>query len=90
MGELYQHREKLWQSSAIEKLVTRSRLDQKATDLLLDKTTMVIVDGINSYALALLQKDTRPHVWLPKEAVMPNLGNTEQEMALDLVTSTAQ
>lgn len=60
-----------------EKVVTRSGQDQAAITLIEEKTTHVEVDGV----LLLLHKADRPLLLALKEAVMPNLWNTEQQLA---------
>ncbi|KAJ8364831.1 hypothetical protein SKAU_G00136620 [Synaphobranchus kaupii] len=57
--DLHQNVEKLWQLDILpfrrEKLITRSRQDQEALNILEARTTIVMVDGVNRYATPLLR-----------------------------------
>lgn len=64
-AELKQNMEKLWQVDTLpfrnEKLITRSKQDNEAIDLLNAKTIRVNVDGIDHYATPVLRKKMYPH-----------------------------
>ena len=83
-AELMKNVEKLWQVDVLpyvnEKHVVRSKQDQRAVQLLEDKTIRVDVGGIQHYATPLLRADdTKFHA--PKEAVLPTLKRTEKHLA---------
>ncbi|KAL0191695.1 hypothetical protein M9458_014393, partial [Cirrhinus mrigala] len=83
-SDLFAHVERLWQMDVVpchsEKVVTRSRLDQEAIQLLQEKTTRVEVDGIMRYATPLLRVKNMPHLTMPKEAVLPQLRSVERKL----------
>lgn len=86
-SELLKHVERLWQVDTLpfrsEKLVTRSRQDQDAIDLLEARTTRIEIDGVFRYATPLLRKRDMPSLQAPKEAVLPSLRSTERRLARD-------
>ncbi|XP_035235202.1 uncharacterized protein LOC118206521 [Anguilla anguilla] len=86
-AELFRQVERLWQLDTLpfksERLVTRSRQDKYAVDLLETDTTRVEVDGVHRYATPLLRVQTMPKLQVPKEVVMKNLRNTEKRLAQD-------
>lgn len=86
-AELLSHVEKLWQLDTLpyrsERLITRSREDLEAVRILEDKTTRVMVDGVNRYATPLLWKQDFPPLHAPKEAVLPQLRGTEKRLVKD-------
>ena len=86
-AELLQHVEKLWQLDVLpyrsEKLVSRSRQDKEAIDLLEERTVRMEVDGIQRYATPLLRVKNMPKLQAPKEAVLALLRNTERRLAKD-------
>lgn len=86
-NELFKHVQKLWQLDVLpyrnEKLVTRSKQDQEAIDLLESKTTRIDVNGIKSYATPLLGLRNMLKLQATKEAVMANLCSTENRLMRD-------
>ncbi len=89
MEELFRNVERLWQGDAIphknERLTVRSKQDQMAMDLLQDRTTRAMVDGVNRYATPLLRKADMPHLHATMDSVMPNLRSTERRLSKDPV-----
>lgn len=87
VSELMKHVEKLWQVDTVpfrsEKLVTRSRQDQEAINILETKTIRVEVDSILRYATPLLRRRDMPLLQATKEAVMPSLRSVERRLARD-------
>ncbi len=83
-SDLFAHVERLWQMDVVpyhsEKVVTRSKRDQEAIQLLQEKTTRVEVDGIMRYATPLLRVKSMPHLTMPKEAVLPQLRSVERKL----------
>ncbi len=63
-----------------ENVVTRSKRDQEAIQLLQEKTTRVEVDGIMRYATPLLRVKSMPHLTMPKEAILPQLRSVERKL----------
>ncbi|XP_034559382.1 uncharacterized protein LOC117827042 isoform X1 [Notolabrus celidotus] len=80
--DLKQHVEKLWQVDTLpfrnEKLITRSKQDQEAINLLNAKTTRLHIDGAERYATPLL-KTAPPELKAPYESVMPLLRRSERK-----------
>lgn len=83
-AELFRHVERLWQLDTqpywSKKLVTRSKQDQEALDLLEAKTLHVEVGGVQRYATPLLRVKQMPRLQAPKEAVLANLRSTERRL----------
>lgn len=82
--ELLRNVERLWQMDTLpysEKVVTRSKEDQRALTLLRTATTRVAVDGVSRYATPLLRRTTDIALHAPKEAVLPRLRSTERKLA---------
>ncbi|KAJ8395307.1 hypothetical protein AAFF_G00032920 [Aldrovandia affinis] len=73
-AELFKQVEKLWQLDTLpyrsERLVTRSRRDEEATNLLEAKTTRVEVEGVLRYATPLLRVSNMPTLTAPPEAAL--------------------
>lgn len=92
-AELFNQVEKLWQLDTLpyrnEKLVTRSRRDQEAMNLLEAKTRRVEVDGVLRYATPLLRVSNMPILTAPPEAVLPSLRSTEKRLGRDPVKAQA-
>ncbi|KAJ8017149.1 hypothetical protein DPEC_G00014760 [Dallia pectoralis] len=92
-SELFRQVERLWQLDVLpyksEKIVTRSRQDQEAIDLLETKTTREEVDGVLRYATPLLRKKDMPLFQTSKEPVMANLKGTERRLSKDLERTEA-
>ncbi|XP_038075608.1 uncharacterized protein LOC119743278 [Patiria miniata] len=63
-----------------EKHVVRSKQDQRAVQLLEDKTARVVEGGIQRYVTPLLRTDNAKF-HAPKEAVLPTLRRTERRLA---------
>lgn len=86
-SELHSQVERLWQLDTLpyrsEKLVTRSRREAHAMRLLEAKTTRLNVEGVNRYSTPLLRVSDRPTLWVPPEAVLPNLRGTEKRLSRD-------
>lgn len=82
--ELKRNVEKLWQVDTLpyrnEKLITRSKQDKEAMELLEKKTIRVKVDGIERYATPLLRMENAPKLNAPKESVMPLLRRAERQL----------
>ncbi len=93
MVELFQNVERLWQADVLpirsEGVVTRSKQDEEALNLLRTQTTRVLVDGINRHATPLLRKKDMPLLQAPKEAVLPNLRSTEKRLERDPIKAAA-
>ncbi len=93
MVELFQNVERLWQADVLpirsEGVVTRSKQDEEALNLLRTQTTRVLVDGINRHATPLLRKKDMPLLQAPKEAVLPNLRSTEKHLERDPIKAAA-
>lgn len=85
--ELLQHVERLWQLDVMpyrsEKVVSRSRQDQEAIDLLEKKTVRIEVEGTQRYGTPLLRVKNMPKLQAPKEAVLSHLRSTERRLARD-------
>lgn len=83
-SDLFAHVERLWQIDVVpyhsEKVVTRSKLDQEAIQLLQEKTTRVEVDGIIRYATPLFRVKNMPHLTMPKETVLPQLRSIKRKL----------
>ncbi|KAE8291494.1 hypothetical protein D5F01_LYC11102 [Larimichthys crocea] len=92
-AELFNQVEKLWQLDTLpyrnEKLVTRSRRDQEAMNLLEAKTRRVEVDGVLRYATPLLRVSNMPTLTAQPEAVLPSLRSTERRLGRDPVKAEA-
>ncbi|XP_023666073.2 uncharacterized protein [Paramormyrops kingsleyae] len=93
MSELYSQVEKLWQLDTLpyqnEKLVTQSRRDQEAIELLEAKTQRVEVDGVRRYATPLLRVASMPILRAPPQAVLPHLRAIEKRLMRDQVKAQA-
>ncbi|XP_073769332.1 uncharacterized protein [Danio rerio] len=92
-AELHNHVENLWKLDVLpyrnEKVVTRSRQDQAAMDLLQTKTVRVNVDGVQRYATPLLRVQSMPTLFAPPTSVLANLRNTEKRLLKDPDHATA-
>ncbi|KAJ8403170.1 hypothetical protein AAFF_G00353870 [Aldrovandia affinis] len=92
-AELFKQVEKLWQLDTLpyrsERLVTRSRRDQEATNLLEAKTTRVEVEGVLRYATPLLRVSNMPTLTAPPEAALSTLRGTEKRLSRDPVKAEA-
>ncbi len=86
-NELFKNVQQLWQLDVLpyrnEKLVTRSKQDQDAVNLLEAKTKRIDINGIQRYATPLLRVKHMPKLQTTKEAVMANLRNTENRLMRD-------
>ncbi|KAI2647356.1 Sec-independent protein translocase protein TatB [Labeo rohita] len=86
-NELFKNVQQLWQLDVLpyrnEKLVTRSKQDQEAINLLEAKTKRIDIDGIQRYATPLLRVKHMPKLQATKEAVMANLRSTENRLMRD-------
>ncbi|XP_048056054.1 uncharacterized protein LOC125274030 [Megalobrama amblycephala] len=84
---VYQHVERLWQLDVLpyrsEKLVTRSKQDQAAVNMLETRTRRVEVNGILRYATPLLRARDAPPLRGIKESVLSSLRNTERRLSKD-------
>lgn len=84
-ADIYQHVERLWQLDVLpwrsEKASTRSRQDKEALECLDKQTVRVHVNGVHRYATPLLRVKNFPQLCAPKEAVLPQLRNTERRLA---------
>ncbi|CAM4529069.1 unnamed protein product [Leuciscus chuanchicus] len=84
-ADIYQHVERLWQLDVLpwrsEKASTRSRQDKEALECLDKQTVRVDVNGVHRYATPLLRVKNFPQLCAPKEAVLPQLRNTERRLA---------
>lgn len=93
MDELFKNVERLWQADVLpirpEGVITRSKQDEEALNLLQTQTTRVLVDGINRYAAPLLRKKDMPLLRAPKVAVLPNLRSTEKRLEKDPIKAAA-
>lgn len=91
--ELFRNVERLWQADVIpiksEREVTRSKQDQEAMHHLQTQTTRVLIDGVNRYATPLLRKKDMPRLQVTKDAVLPNLRNTERSLERDPIKAAA-
>ncbi|KAL2093214.1 hypothetical protein ACEWY4_010526 [Coilia grayii] len=85
--QLRHHVEKLWQMDVLpyrnERMVTRSKQDQEAVDLLEARTVRVDVNGVQRYATPLLRVKDMPCLHTSKEAVLANLRSTERRLLKD-------
>lgn len=85
--DLYSQVERLWQMDVLpwqsERASTRSRQDKEAIHLLETQTKRVEVDGVQRYATPLLRVQNMPQLQAPKEAVLPQLRNTERRLSKD-------
>ena len=85
--DLYHQVERLWQLDTLpfrsEKVVTRSKQDQEAVDMLDKSTVRVEINGVHRYATPLLRAKDMPRLQAPKEAVMSYLRSTERRLAKD-------
>ncbi|XP_059364848.1 uncharacterized protein LOC132103769 [Carassius carassius] len=84
---VYQHVERLWQLDVLpsrsEKVITRSKQDQMAADMLETKTRRVEVDGVRRYATPLLRAPNAPLLKGTVESVLSSLRNTEKHLSRD-------
>lgn len=82
--ELKRHVELLWQTNTFpfrnEKLITRSKQDKEAMDLLNAHTIRVTVDETKRYATPLLRKKPASMLSVPAESVMPLLHQSERKL----------
>lgn len=81
--DLHQNVERLWQMDILpysEKVVTRSKEDQRALNMLQTATTRTTVDGVSRYATPLLRRTTDTTLHAPKEAVLPRLRSIERKL----------
>ncbi|KAM4544866.1 uncharacterized protein PAE49_017656 [Odontesthes bonariensis] len=87
VSELLKHVEKLWQADVIPvkegKIVTRSREDNYAVDLLELKTVRVDVEGTLRYATPLLRRKNMPPLKATPAAVLPSLRGVERRLQKD-------
>lgn len=85
--DLYKHVERLWQLDILpfrsERMVTRSRQDQEAVNLLEERTIRVQVGDTLRYATPLLRIKNAPLLRAPVDAVMPILRRTERRLSSD-------
>lgn len=85
--ELMANVQKLWQMDVLpfrsDKVVTRSKEDQEAVEMLEAKTARVEIKGVLRYATPLLRKRQMPLFQATKEAVMPSLRSTWKRLARD-------
>lgn len=85
--------EKLWQLDTLpyqnEKLVTWSRRDQEAIELLEAKTQHVEVNGVRRYATPLLKVAGIPILRAPSQEVLPHLWAIERRFRGDQVKAQA-
>ncbi|XP_062287006.1 uncharacterized protein LOC133992303 [Scomber scombrus] len=85
--DLYHQVERLWQLDTLpfrsEKVVTRSKQDQEAVDMLDRSTVRVEINGIHRYATPLLRAKDMPRLQAHKEAAMSYLRSTERRLAKD-------
>lgn len=83
-AELFNNVQKLWQMDILpyrsEKLITRSRQDTEAVQILEEKTIRLAVGDIQRYATPLLWKRNLPPLQSAKEAVTTHLRNTEKRL----------
>lgn len=86
-SELLKNVERLWQVDTLpytsEKLVTRSKQDQHALNLLQASTVRIEVEGVQRYATPLLCLSDSTTLHAPMEAVLPSLRSTERRLAKD-------
>lgn len=79
--------QQLWQLDVLpyrnEKLVTRSKQDQEAINLLETKTKRIDTNSIKRYATPLLRVKNMPKLQATKESVMANLRSTENRLMRD-------
>lgn len=69
--------------AATHPALVRSKEDQYAVALLEEKTTRIVVKGVQRYATPLLCKEAMPTLCVPKEVVSGYLRNTERRPAKD-------
>lgn len=91
--ELHHNVEKLWQLDILpyknEKLVTRSRQDQTAVELLQTKTVRVNLNGVQRYATPLLRVKSMPTLSASPTSALANLRSTEKHLIRDPDRATA-
>ncbi|KAJ8412825.1 hypothetical protein AAFF_G00117770 [Aldrovandia affinis] len=84
LHELFRQVEKLWQLDTLpyrsKKLITKSKRDQEAVNLLDAKMVQVDVNGVQRYATPLLRVKDMPRLQAPKEAVLANLHSVERRL----------
>ena len=84
VDDIFRQVERLWQLDVLpfrdEKVVTRSRQDTEAMDLLERKTERVEVDGVMRYATPLLRKSDATPLKIAWQAVMPTLRSVEKRL----------
>ncbi|KAI2647089.1 Gag-Pro-Pol polyprotein [Labeo rohita] len=82
---VYQHVERLWQLDVLpsrsEKMITRSKQDQMAVDMLETRSRRVEVDGVWRYATPLLRAPDGPPLKGTMESVLSSLRNTEKRLS---------
>ena len=87
VSELIRHVERLWQADVIpvreRRVVTRSKEDNQAIDLLETKTVRIKVEGIHRYATPLLRRRDMPVLQASPDAVMPSLRSVERRLQKD-------
>ncbi len=92
-AELHHHMERLWQLDILpyknEKLVTRSRQDHSAVELLQTKTVRVNINGVHRYATPLLRVQSMPTLSVSPTAVLANLRSTEKRLLRNPAHATA-
>ncbi|XP_073764218.1 uncharacterized protein [Danio rerio] len=84
--ELIHHVERLWQVDTLpynEKIITRSKQDKEAYNMLQDSTIRVNVDGVQRYATPLLRRTPVSLLHAEKDAVLPSLRSTERRLSRD-------
>lgn len=83
-AELFNNVQKLWQMDTLpyrsEKLITRSRQDTEAVQILEEKTIRVAIRDSQRYATPLLWKRNLPPLQSTKEAVTAHLRSTEKRL----------
>lgn len=83
--DLYKHVEQLWKPDVLpyrsDKLVTRSRQDNEAVEILESMTKCVNDGDILRYATPLLRMRDAPLLKATKDIMMPNLRSTERRLA---------
>ncbi|KAI2646026.1 hypothetical protein H4Q32_024548 [Labeo rohita] len=82
---VYQHVERLWQLDVLpsrsKKMITRSKQDQMAVDMLETRSRRVEVDGVWRYATPLLRAPDGPPLKGTMESVLSSLRNTEKRLS---------
>ncbi len=84
--DLIHHVERLWQVDTLPyntKMVTRSKQDKEAYNLLQNATIRVTVDCVQRYATPLLRRTPLSLLHADKTAVLPSLRRTERRLTRD-------